>query len=133
MSSVIKLDITRLKTWLISSRLQTDNNALYQVINELILALSAINNAAATSSTSISGGSGGSTVQNFMIFEESISDDGSVSPPSSMSSSSGTDAFIPYFIGPTETFTVPIYKQGLFGMNIDNEGILVVDGFLIEV
>ncbi len=40
---------------------------------------------------------------------------------------------IPYFIGPAETFTVPEFKQALFSMVIDNEGTIVVDGYLIEV
>jgi len=40
---------------------------------------------------------------------------------------------VPYFIGINETFFVPLYKQALFSMNIDNEGTLEIDGFLIEV
>ena len=40
---------------------------------------------------------------------------------------------VPYFIGVNETFLVPLYKQALFSMNIDNNGTLEIDGFLIEV
>lgn len=40
---------------------------------------------------------------------------------------------VPYFIATGETFTVPLYKQALYVLPIDNEGTLVIDGFLIEV
>jgi len=40
---------------------------------------------------------------------------------------------VPTFIDSTETFTVPANRQALFAMTIDNEGILDVVGFLIEV
>ncbi len=39
----------------------------------------------------------------------------------------------PYFIPGDETFIVPINKQSMFEMTIAVEGILVVDGFLIQV
>lgn len=45
----------------------------------------------------------------------------------------GANGMVPYYISSTETFTVPLYKQALFSMNIDNEGILDIEGFLIEV
>jgi len=45
----------------------------------------------------------------------------------------GSAAFVPTYIGPTETFTVPENRQALKAMAIDNEGTLTVDGFLIEV
>lgn len=41
--------------------------------------------------------------------------------------------FTPTYIGPAETFTVPANRQALYAMPIDNEGILDVVGFLIEV
>ena len=41
--------------------------------------------------------------------------------------------FVPYFIPADTTFTVPLYSQALFTMPIDAEGLLVVDGFLVEV
>lgn len=45
----------------------------------------------------------------------------------------GANGMVPYYISPTETFTIPLYKQALFSMNIDNEGIIDLEGFLIEV
>ncbi len=41
--------------------------------------------------------------------------------------------FVPYFIPSGETFTVPLYSQALFTIPIDVEGILDVEGYLIEV
>lgn len=40
---------------------------------------------------------------------------------------------VPTFIAAGETFTVPTNRQALYAMPIDNEGILIVDGFLINV
>lgn len=48
-------------------------------------------------------------------------------PPSSVG------GMLPYYIAPTESFTVPLYYQAPQGMDIDIEGTLTVDGFLIEV
>lgn len=42
-------------------------------------------------------------------------------------------AMVPYFIAAGDTFTVPEFKQALFSMTIDNEGILDVVGYLLEV
>ena len=39
----------------------------------------------------------------------------------------------PYFIPENSIFTVPINKQAFWSMTIDNEGLLIVDGFLIQV
>jgi len=39
----------------------------------------------------------------------------------------------PTYIAPTETFVVPEFRQALYAMLIDNEGTLIVDGFLVEV
>ena len=44
-----------------------------------------------------------------------------------------TDGMVPYYIPIAETFTVPLYKQGLWSMLIDVIGTLNVDGFLVEV
>lgn len=49
------------------------------------------------------------------------------------STPSTSTSFVPYFIASGETFSVPINKQALFAMTIDNEGILDIDGFLIQV
>jgi len=40
---------------------------------------------------------------------------------------------VPYRILSGETYTVPLNKQALFEMTIDNEGSLVVDGYLVMV
>ncbi len=42
-------------------------------------------------------------------------------------------AFVPYFIPADDEFIVPLYSQATFAMNIDVEGILNVEGYLIEV
>lgn len=81
---------------------------------------------------------GGTTIINQTINAAIIDDggggggEGEMGPPG-VTGAQGVNGMVPYFIGPGETFTVPIYKQALFSMNIDNTGDLVVDGFLIEV
>ncbi len=40
---------------------------------------------------------------------------------------------VPYYIAPGDTFTVPLYKQAPYVMEIDNDGTLIVDGYLLEV
>jgi len=40
---------------------------------------------------------------------------------------------VPYRIPAGVTFTVPLYKQALFVETIDVEGVLDVEGLLIEV
>ncbi len=47
--------------------------------------------------------------------------------------SGGADGMVPYYIAAGDTFTVPLYKQALFEMDIDVVGTLTVDGFLIQV
>lgn len=51
-------------------------------------------------------------------------------PPGPAGSSGG---MVPTFIAAGETFNVPQYRQALFAMTIDNEGIIDLDGFLIQV
>lgn len=41
--------------------------------------------------------------------------------------------FVPYFIPAGDEFNVPLYFQATFSMTIDVEGILDVEGYLIEV
>lgn len=139
-------DPNRLYSALLNTGLQQKDNPLYQVLHDLIGLLAGVTPTTPTF-TGGSGGGGGTTIINnniqnnlFQISDfdgsNNNDDDNSFWPPgivSSGSSGGGTDAFIPYFIGPTEIFTIPVNKQGLFTMNIDNEGILVIDGFLIEV
>jgi hypothetical protein len=40
---------------------------------------------------------------------------------------------VPTFIAPDETFTIPANRQALYAMDIDNEGTLDIEGFLIQV
>jgi hypothetical protein len=51
----------------------------------------------------------------------------------SIASLSFSGGMMPYHILSNETFTIPIRRQGLSAMAIDVEGLLVVDGMLIEV
>lgn len=75
----------------------------------------------------------GSTPQLLVVRGDDGEDgaDGMIGPPGPPGSAGS--AAIPYFIASGATFTVPLYDQALFSMNIDNEGFIVVDGFLIEV
>lgn len=50
-----------------------------------------------------------------------------------LDAASGGSGSVPYFIPSSETFNVPLYKQSLFGIPLDIEGILSVDGYLLEV
>jgi len=40
---------------------------------------------------------------------------------------------VPYYIPATESFTVTQYSQALYAIFIDAQGLLIVDGVLIEV
>jgi len=51
----------------------------------------------------------------------------------SISSLTAGGSMMPYFIPGDETFTIPVNRQGLFAMTIEVEGMLVVDGMLIQV
>lgn len=51
-------------------------------------------------------------------------------PPSAIATDG---SMVPYYIPAGDTFTVPEFKQALFNEPIDNEGVLDVDGLLIEV
>jgi hypothetical protein len=57
--------------------------------------------------------------------------DGSQYIPSA--GASGPGSMVPTYIAPGETFTVLTNHQALFTMEINNEGTLIVDGFLVEV
>jgi len=60
-------------------------------------------------------------------------EDGFPGPPGPAGATTGgTGTMVPYFNPLGTEFIVPLYSQALFGMNIDNEGIITVDGFLIE-
>lgn len=129
--------LDRLQATLLTSGLQIKDQPLYQVISQIISALQQVANA--QSGTGGSGG-GGSVVNNItnQNFALSFGDneggnDPMVIPGPAGADGSGSGEMVPYYVAPAEVFTVPIYKQALFGMNIDNEGILDIEGFLIEV
>lgn len=129
-------DPSRLYTQLQNTQLQNKDQPLFQLINQMIGAMVAINKLQNASS----GGGGGSssTVISQIIQQLNFgldSGDGEQGFPGAqgIDGEDGANGMVPYYIAPTEEFTVPEFKQALFAMNIDNEGSLIVDGFLIEV
>lgn len=40
---------------------------------------------------------------------------------------------VPYYVAPGGIYTVPLYRQALYSTEIDNEGTLDVEGYLLEV
>jgi hypothetical protein len=130
-----KIDPDRLYSALLNTGLQNKDQPLYQVIYLLIGQVVALTNI-----TSAGGGSGGgssTTIINNLIQQLALdgSDGGGGSDISipGPRGEDGANGMVPYFIAVDEIFTVPEFKQALFAMNIDVEGILVIDGFLIEV
>lgn len=126
--------LTRLLAWLNKSPIKENDNALYQTIRELVKEVQALQDAFANLTIT-----GANTIVNNptnFILLDSGSDDGGgggdIGPPG-VAGADGANGMVPYFIASGETFTVPEFKQALFAMNIDNEGILDVEGFLIEV
>mgnify|MGYP001562406919 CR=1 FL=1 len=127
----------RLYSALLNTGLQIKDNPLYQVIYQLIGAVNEIANT--LGATGSSGGSGGGTTINNItnIFQQlgldggaDAGDDSLIPGPQGID---GANGMVPYFIASNEVFHVPEFKQALFAMNIDNEGIMIIDGFLIEV
>lgn len=129
----------RLYSALLTSGLQVKDPPLYQVIYQLIGALNLITNGLNTVTSGGGGGGGSSTINNFNTIQQLLlsdsdsggSSDGLVIP--GPAGADGINGMVPYFIASGEIFTIPVFKQALFSMNIDNQGILVIDGFLIEV
>lgn len=135
------VDLDRLKSQLLVSKIQSTNQPLYQVINQLIQFardLQVVLDGVVSGGGGGGGGGGTTTINN--IYQQFLdlgtgSDgggDGEIGPPG-IAGADGANGMVPYYIAPSETFTVPEFKQALFSMNIDNEGILIIDGFLIEV
>lgn len=64
---------------------------------------------------------------------------GATNPPPTPSSEVGGGAtgtvsgMVPYFIPAADSFRVPEFRQALFAMTIEVEGVLAVDGYLLEV
>lgn len=130
------IDSSRLLSQLLISGLQTDNQPLYQLIRDLIKNQALLEALIGSGSGSGSGGGGG-IVNVTNVIQQIISSDGdsggdAISIPGA-AGEDGVNGMVPYFIATGEVFTVPEFKQALFSINIDNEGILEVDGFLIEV
>lgn len=128
-----KFDPTRLIQQLQNTGLAIKDNPLYQLLFQMLRAMALIN---AEQNAASSSGSSSATVINQVIqqiISDSDSGGGGEPGPPGIPGIDGANGMIPYFIASTETFTIPLYKQAVFAMNIDNEGILVVDGFLIEV
>ncbi len=128
-------DLDRLKVTLLKSGIQQKDQPLYQVINQLIDFLRKSIGILQSDVAAVSGG-GGSTattqiIQQLLLDGDSGGDGGDTIP--GPQGEPGENGMVPYFIAASETFTVPEFKQALFAMNIDNEGILIIDGFLIEV
>jgi hypothetical protein len=123
-------DPSRLYSTLLNTGLQVKDNALYQVVHDLIAALVTVNKQlnGVISSSSSSVTNINNVIQQLVEVSEFSSDDFQIPGPIGPAG-----PIVPYHIGINETFLVPLYKQALFSMNIDNEGIIEVDGFLIEV
>jgi hypothetical protein len=135
------IDASRLKYQLQNTGLQNKDNPLWQLLYQMLGVLEALNKEVGGLVIDNTSG-GGNTVINLLGFA-TLGDDGgggsseSGPPgPAGAAGANGTDGangMVPYFIATTETFTIPLFKQALFSMNIDNEGILDIEGFLIEV
>ena len=134
-------DPTRLIVQLQNTGLAVKDNPLFQLLFQMLRAMATINSEVNGFISGGSSGGGSSTVINQIIQQLNLdsgsgdsSSDGLVIPgPAGANGVAGANGMVPYFIALTETFIVPLYKQALFAMNIDNEGILEVNGFLIEV
>ncbi len=129
--------LDRLLNQLNGTGLQQKDMPLFQVIQELIKRLKKLE-----AQINSSGGGGGSSsvinnITNIQQMLDVFSGDNVSEPDIVMIGSQGSDSEdgggVPYYIAPSDTFTVPEYIQALFAMLIDNEGILDVEGFLIEV
>jgi hypothetical protein len=134
--AVSGIDPARLFSLLLNTGLQTKDNPLYQVIYQLIGQVSKLTADSAASSSSTNNST---TVINQIIQQLALGDDssgdGEVGPPGvrGLDGNDGANGMVPYFIASSEIFIIPLFKQALFAINIDNEGILEIDGFLIEV
>lgn len=127
--------VDRLKVILHKTGLQQKDQPLFQLLNQLLDALRLLQVEVSGIGAEVDSG-GGSTTINQQIFQlllsefENVENDLIIPGPQGIE---GVNGMVPYFIAAGEKFTVPLYKQALFSMNIDNEGTLEIDGFLIEV
>ena len=135
MANQVLNDLTKLKSVLHTSGISQKNQPLHQVIWGLIefcqknfQGLQAGTIGPGPASTVIN-----QTLQQFFLGSSDSDDGGGGDTIPGPPGIPGVNGMVPYYVAPNETFTVPIFKQALFSMNIDNEGILDVEGFLIEV
>jgi hypothetical protein len=126
-------DLNQLKSVLLTSGVQQTNNALWQVINSLIDALGKSNEVLTTEINNAGGTTINETIQLLSLITGDSDGGGGGDTIPGPKGEAGENGMVPYYISPSEKFTVPIYKQALFSMNIDNEGMLEINGFLIEV
>ena len=132
----MKFDPTRLFVQLQNTGLAVKDNPLFQLLFLMIDSIGKLN---LEVNGSGGGGGGGAVVNNITQIIQQLDlsgggdggGDGLVIP--GPAGADGANGMVPYYIAPSEVFTVPEFKQALFAMNIDNEGILEIDGFLIEV
>ncbi len=134
MAGVPGYDPSRLFNQLLNTGLANKDQPLYQTLYLMIQQLVKL--------TAITSGAGGGSsivnnnitqiIQQLDLDNNSGGDSSDISIPGPPGAN-GANGMVPYFIALGETFIVPLYKQALFAMNIDNEGILEIDGFLIEV
>lgn len=127
------VDPARLYHLLLNTGLQNKDQALYQVVYELI---GQVLKLTAQVTSSASGGGAGTTVINqtlLQLFEGSDDSGGGGDTIPGPAGADGANGMVPYFIAAGEIFVIPIYKQALFAMTIDMEGMIDVEGFLIEV
>lgn len=127
-------DIVRLRTTLLTTGLQQKDQPLYQLLYQLINELNGVSDSVSTSVviSNTPGPQGPAGPPGFLSFDDSGGDGGDITLPGPRGID-GANGMVPYFIALSEVFVIPLYKQALFEMNIDNEGILEVNGFLIEV
>lgn len=133
-----KFDPSRLLAQLQNTGLAIKDNPLFQLLFQMLNAMAAINSE--VNGFTASGGSSGGTTNITQIIQQlnlgSGSDGDSSGDGISIPGPPGQDGangMVPYYIATGETFVIPVYKQALFAMNIDNNGTLEIDGFLIEV
>lgn len=134
------IDVSRLLSQLQTTGLQNKDTPLYQVIQQLIMALSDLTGSVTTIISNPTPGVPGPAGPPIGLLAGFGDDLRELSEPTIIISetigSNNTQTGIeqvPYFIATGDTFIIPLYKQALFSMNIDNEGTIQLDGFLIEV
>lgn len=125
-------NFSRLYSTLLNTGLQTKDNPLYQVIHSLIDEIKRLNALIAANSSS---GGGSSTIINnqFMSGMMGIAGEDGADAIIIPGSRGPEGPIVPYFIPDGNTFNVPENDQALFSMNIDNEGVIDVEGYLVEV